>query len=162
MSNQEKLQRLNNILGNIFGYLVLVGCILLIGAGIIIRCTSNDDNQNQIEINPVSLPTISKEAIAVSVMTMKDYGALSATASQDGGNVSLKLILPPDTPIEKAKERGDDFIRQIIANSGVDGRLRKEIGQTKLNYRVLVFYPDNKLIAEGTKDANSWSVRWGN
>jgi len=86
---------------------------------------------------------------------------LDAAVTQKDNELSLVLIVRRGTSVARAKELGDNFLRQVMANSGgVEKMPKKEIGPTRFHYLIGIYGPGEKQIALGAKSSAARSITW--
>lgn len=94
------------------------------------------------------------------IRALTDYNDVAdATLSQSGTTLSLFLVVAEGVSSERAKELGDQFVRQAKFH-GPDVKPIQTIGPGNLDYLVTVTYPNEELIAQGGKKRNDALVTW--
>lgn len=116
-----------------------------------------------------SFQQISSEVFSMSADTVRATGkddVKDVHGSQDGQDVTLAVVVQRNVSKERARSLGDVFIRQVISNSmaiqkGVEeASLSKSIGPTVLNYRLIIGYGPDEVIADGIKQSYDEDVNW--
>lgn len=111
-----------------------------------------------------SAPKIADINIKISTDGMKlDYPdeIRDAAVTQKDWELSLVLIVGAGMNEMRAKELGDNFLRQVMSNSGgIEKVPGKEIGPTKFSYLVGIYGPGEQQIALGAKAPASRSITW--
>ena len=97
---------------------------------------------------------------AMVVSGIEGYPAvLDASVSQKGADVSLVLIVALGTSESAAKRLGENAVRMTKTLSQ-DTSPGKTIGKGMYNYLVGVYYPDERMVAQGAKVTFSDRITW--
>lgn len=105
-------------------------------------------------------PQVSQSTKDLAVQSIKKQPeVLDAAIMQDGKRISLAIIVRVGTSQERARELGEDFVRQVktFANDDMPG---KTVGKGKYDYLVTVALPDKKEVASGAKVASAEKITW--
>jgi hypothetical protein len=94
------------------------------------------------------------------IRALTDYNDVTAaTLSQTGTTMSLILVVGENITTERAKELGDQFVRQTKFH-GPDVKPIQSIGPGNLDYVITVTYPNEEKIAQGGKKRLASLVTW--
>jgi hypothetical protein len=94
------------------------------------------------------------------IRALTDYNDVAeATLSQSGTTLSLFLVVVDGISSERAKELGDQFVRQAKFH-GPDVKPIQTIGPGNLDYVITVTYPNEEQIAQGGKKKFASLVTW--
>lgn len=84
---------------------------------------------------------------------------MDAAVVQRGMTLSLALVVNTGTSQQRARQLGDDFVRQAKSFS-TDTSPGKTIGKGNFDYLISVVLPDKKVLASGTKAALGEAISW--
>ena len=105
---------------------------------------------------------LSDLTVKMSIDAIKEYPEVTdADVNQKSDEINLVVIVKEGTPVNTAKEMGDNFLRMLLSNSmGAENSPKKEIGSTKYSYIIGVYYPNEEQVALGAKSPASRSITW--
>ena len=130
-------------------------------------CNGNSSQPNQGTSNSnakESLPTSDSKLTSsmkdIAVASIQAYPQVrDAAISQDGKTLSLVIVVASATSPQRAQELGDNFVRMVKSQSQ-DTPPGKEIGTGIYDYLVGVYYPNEKLVAQGAKSRVAKRISW--
>ena len=97
---------------------------------------------------------------AMVVSGIKGYPAvLDAAVSQKGDSVNLVLIVVPGTSESEAERLGENAVRMTKTLSQ-DASPGNTIGKGMYNYLVSVYYPNERMVAQGAKVTSADRISW--
>ncbi len=106
-------------------------------------------------------PIIPDAETRLMIATIEQYAEVrDAAISQTGYDLSLALIVGPETSEERARQLGDNFVRLVKSLAPAETPPAKEIGPGKYHYLVTVAKPGQQIIAVGAKDAAARRISW--
>ena len=139
-----------------------VVCMLFLGCTIAIVALV-DSNESSTKPDTASVAVDTKLAADVKAMVVsgiEGYPAvLDAAVSQKGADISLVLIVVPGTSESEAKILGENAVRMTKSLSQ-DSAPGKAIGKGMYNYLVSVYYPDERVVAQGAKVTFADRITW--
>jgi hypothetical protein len=128
------------------------------------KATIGDAPEESSELAKTDIPLIAEIDIKISTDGMKaDYPSeiVDAAVTQKDREVSLVLIVKSKVTEARAKELGENFLRQVMSNSGgIENSPSKQIGSTRFSYLVGVYGPGEQQIALGAKAPASKWITW--
>ena len=148
----------------------ILGLFIIVGIAWIYFSWGGDDDEKEVnkptakveqkvEAQP-SAPKLSEQSIQLSINTMKEYGVLDAAVTQEDYDLQLVLIVSDSATEADARELGDNFLRQVATNSGLEGSMGKEIGPTRFAYTIGIYRKDETQVLMGAKAPASRNIRW--
>lgn len=159
------------------GVIVIGGLFVIITAlGVIIAATGDDDENRSITPEPIVTKIATMEVAtkvvssvrrgltadikAVAVLTATQIPeVLDAALRQDGDDISLVLIVVPQTDKSTAMALGERFVRNVKALSK-DTPPGRTVGRGRYNYLIIVAYPSEKTVAQGAKSKTRDTISW--
>ena len=107
---------------------------------------------------PAPVLTSATKNLAISSISQSPE-VIDAAILQDGDKLSLVLVVKSTTTNARAKELGDNFVRQVKALSPDDSP-SASIGTGVYNYIVGIVRPDTSYIAQGVKGKSMKNIDW--
>ena len=110
---------------------------------------------------PTAPPTVSVADIRdIVIASIEDYPRVrEAAIGQDGKQLSLVIIVDYATDPDYAQELGDNFVR-LAKTFLKDGAPGKQIGRGRYDYLIGVYYPNERVVAQGAKVGSADRISW--
>ena len=152
------------------GFLVLkkvaigftVVCLLFLGCTIAIVAMV-DSSESSPKPDTASVAVDTRLAADTKAMILSGIegnpAVLDAAVSQQGASISLVLMVAPGTSESEAKRLGENPVRMTKSLSQ-DSPPGKAIGRGIYNYLVGVYYPDERMVAQGAKVTFAERITW--
>ena len=143
--------------------LLFLGCTIAIVALVDSSESSTKPDTGSAAVDPklaADDPKLAADVKAMVVSVIEGYPTvLDAAVSQKGADISLVLIVVPGTSESEAKRLGENAVRMTKSLSQ-DSSPGKAIGKGIYNYLVSVYYPDERMVAQGAKVTFADRVTW--
>lgn len=152
------------------GFLVVGIILMCVGFGGVIHwvATGQGETSARVVSPPPSATTPTEEGVpeitefdkTTAINQIKAYPeVLDAAVEQDDKELSLVLIVEHGTSEELARQLGDNFVR-LVKTFGPEPAPGKVIGEGMFNYLIGVYYPNEELIAMGSKVSFATYITW--
>ena len=137
-----------------FGITFAAGFVLIIVL-VVVFASGGDNGRTE---SPGSVVTASAKGTAITAIK-GNAEVVDAAITQDGNSLSLVLIVRSATNAPRARELGDNFVRQVKTFSDDDSP-GKEIGTGRYDYLIGVYYPNEKQVVSGAKNRVAARISW--
>ena len=147
---------------NAKGCLVLCGIVLCLALIITGLSDSDPDRPRYSESSrsAQSVQSLTDSQRSMAITTIEGYsGVRDAAITQEGRQLVLVLVVDYATSETQCKQLGDNFVR-LVKSVGPDSAPGKEIGRGQYDYRIGVFFPNEKRLAMGAKVRTSPRITW--
>ena len=117
-----------------------------------------DEEEEPAPVVPLLLSNVEREQALAQMQGHPTV--LAATIEQRGRTVALALVVPPSTPVETARELGDDFLRMVrtlVPATPVPGG---DIRPGDYDYIIGVRTPTETELAVGGRPTTSPRITW--
>ena len=139
-----------------------VVCLLFLGCtiAVVVMAGSGEDSPKPDTASAAVDAKLSADIKAMVLAGIEGYPAvLDVAVSQKGDDISLVLIVVPGTSESEAKRLGENAVRMTKSLSQ-DSPPGKTVGKGIYNYLVGVYYPDERVVAQGAKATFADRVTW--
>lgn len=134
---------------------IILWIVVVLNSLLLIGCTGSRPEVTQAMVDH-----------AVRVITGYD-NVIDAAVVVDGGKLSLAIIVPHATTVDRARQLGDNFVRSLgsaasIHNKDLTGPAKDSYGSLFKSYdlKVTVATPNEKIIASAAKVKSSSVLTW--
>ncbi|MEE8472320.1 MAG: hypothetical protein V3S82_04035 [Dehalococcoidia bacterium] len=83
----------------------------------------------------------------------------NATVTQNGRELSLALVVVPETSEAQAKEIGGSFVR-LVKSFSIGTNPGQGTGGGAFDFLITVTYPDTAVVAQGAEMGSSGQITW--
>ena len=105
-------------------------------------------------------PSFSAEAQFLTVTSIKqNLDVLDAAITQEGKQLSLKLVVPSRTSADRAKQLGDSFVR-LAKTFGPGPSPQNNIGAGVFDFLITVVYLNEDIAVQGAKIDSASHISW--
>lgn len=138
-----------------FGVVVLVVVI-----GIVITSSQREEQPTTQPAKPAA-PTLSDTAQEKAIAAIQGEARVrEAAITQRGTDLSLAVVVDYGTNEEWARHLGERFVRLVKLYAQDGERPGAQIGRGAYSYLITVTTPDEKVLAQGAKDAAAHRISW--
>ena len=144
------------VIGSVVVSLLVLACTIAIVAMV-------DTSESTPKPDTVSVAvdiTLAADTKAMVLSGIEGYPAVvDAAVSQEGTDINLVLIVSSSTSESEAKRLGENAVRMTKSLSQ-DVSPGKTLGKGIYSYLVSVYYPDERLVAQGAKVTFADRISW--